>query len=271
MKSSSRTEMKLLLETPESQWPFRMKQLPTMILLKKHRKKKMCCAPFAERTLHMSLQNTAHIEESRYVCISCRDKIVITHGTVPKKMFQGASDKSSSSKTSRSQLPQLEGFQFERKIGKGTMGNVYKARETATDRVVAIKTFTSHSDVNSEKMRLLQRELQIIQHLKHKHIVQFFGYKQQGNTLYFVFEFVEGMTLRKFMLSQKGPVPLIEALPILLGALNGLAVAHRTRITARTSGGRFHIWEGIVPPRSLTTAYLTCERWEYLASENYGF
>ena len=206
---------------------------------------RVLCA-LCRKDVTQELNNVDHAAETRYVCLSCRNKIVITHGTVPKKMFQNASGRTPSPQAFRSQLPQLEGFQFEQRIGKGTMGDVYKAREIDTGRIVAIKTFTSHFDILAEKMRLLHRELHVIQHLKHKHIVPFLGYKQQGKTLFFVFEFVEGITLRKLMLSHKGPVPLVEALPILLGTLNGLAAAHRTRITARTAGGRFQLWEGIV-------------------------
>ena len=180
-----------------------------------------------------------------YVCLACRGKIIITHGTTPKKMFRTSSDTSSTNRPS-STFPQIEGFQIEQKIGQGTMGTVYKARETTNGKLVAIKKFHPHTSLDDEKLRLLQRELLIIQQLRHKHIVQFFGYKRTGNSLYFIFEYVEGITLRKLMLSHQGRVPLEEAIQIFWGSLEGLAFAHRAKISSRTLNGDLQTWEGIV-------------------------
>ncbi|MCP4400088.1 MAG: protein kinase [bacterium] len=193
-------------------------------------------------------QETQRVKKTslqRYVCLACREKIVITHGTTPKKMFQSSSETSSTSKE-HSKFPQIEGFQIEQKIGQGTMGAVYKARENTSDRLVAIKKFHPQTSLNDEKLRRLQRELFMIQQLRHKHIVQFFGYKKTGNSLYFIFEYVEGITLRKLMLSHQGRVPLEEAIQIFWGSLEGLAFAHRVKISARTLNGNLRSWQGIV-------------------------
>ena len=180
-----------------------------------------------------------------YVCLECREKIIITHGTSPHKMFRTSSDTSSTNRPS-SKHPQIEGFQIEQKIGQGTMGAVYKARENTSGRLVAIKKYHPHTSLDDEKLRLLQRELFMIQQLRHKHIVQFFGYKKIGSSLYFIFEYVEGMTLRKLMLSHQGRIPLEEAIQIFWGSLEGLAFAHRAKISARTLNGSLRTWEGIV-------------------------
>lgn len=189
-----------------------------------------------------------HPVQTNYVCLSCRENIVVTPGTTPKKIFQQAPGKRGSSSTESSQKESavIGRFRVEKAVGRGTMGTIYKAREDKTGRLVAIKTFRSETVVDPAKLKSLEPELHIIRHLKHKNIVQFFEYEIVNNRLYFIFEFVDGITLRKLMLSHKGGIPLKEAIPIFLGTLEGLAFAHRIKVTARTSKTASRVWKGTV-------------------------
>src|SRR5437667_7181835 len=82
-------------------------------------------------------------------------------------------------------------------IGAGGMGEVYKARDTRLDRIVAIKVSREQF---SERF---EREARAVAALNHPHICQLYDVGPN----YLVMEFVEGPTLA-------GPIPLAEALPI---------------------------------------------------------
>lgn len=197
-----------------------------------------------------------------YICMICRkalaaskpaSQIIITQGNAPKERQQPVHEPKPQAKALT-----IEGFIIEQKIGTGRMGEVYKARENKTGQLVAIKIFSPRVMVNPHKLKILQRELVIIRQLKHPHIVQFLGHGVAGNLLYFIFEFIDGITLKKFIQSHAGRVPLRELAPIMLGALEGLAYAHRVRLSARTSSGVIREWEGIIhrdlSPESLLIA-----------------
>src|SRR5712692_6003064 len=79
-------------------------------------------------------------------------------------------------------------------IGAGGMGEVYKARDTRLDRIVAIKV--SNEQFNER----FEREARAVAALNHPHICQLYDVGPN----YLVIEFVEGTPL-------KGPLPLKEA------------------------------------------------------------
>ncbi|GAK50001.1 serine/threonine protein kinase with FHA domain [Candidatus Moduliflexus flocculans] len=184
-----------------------------------------------------------------YICAACRKAQT---GSKPASESGAAQRRApQEQQTPHESKPQtksisIEGFVIEEKVGTGRMGEVYKARESKTGQLVAIKIFSPRVMVNPHKLKILQRELVIIRQLKHGHIVQFLGHGVAGNLLYFIFEFIDGITLKKFIQSHAGRVPLRELAPIILGTLEGLAYAHRVRLSARTNSGVIREWEGII-------------------------
>ena len=187
--------------------------------------------------------------QGAYICLACRKSQTASKAASSSLREQGnAPQERPVSKDAKPQAKPLaiEGFVIEQKVGTGRMGDVYKARENKTRQLVAIKVFSPRVMVNPHKLKILQRELVIIRQLKHRHIVQFLGHGVAGNLLYFIFEFIDGVTLKKFIESHAGHVPLSEFAPIALGALDGLAYAHRVRLSARTTSGTIREWEGII-------------------------
>ena len=110
-------------------------------------------------------------------------------------------------------------------IGVGGMGEVWKARDTRLDRVVAIKRLkTEHAD-------RFKREARAIAALNHPHICQIYDVGSD----YLVMEFVEGEPL-------KGPLPPEEAIRLAIqncgGARGGAPQRHRSsRSEARQHPG----------------------------------
>ena len=89
------------------------------------------------------------------------------------------------------------------------MGEVYKARDTRLDRVVAIKILPS---ADPELRQRFEREAKTIASLTHPHICTLFDVGHEAGTDYLVMEYLEGETLADRL--QKGALPLDHALKI---------------------------------------------------------
>ena len=101
-------------------------------------------------------------------------------------------------------------------IGKGGMGEVWKARDTRLDRTVAIKTSAA---TFSERF---EREARAVAALNHPHICTLYDVGPD----YIVMEYVEGSEI-------KGPLPLDQALKYAIQLTSALEAAHRKGITHR--------------------------------------
>jgi eukaryotic-like serine/threonine-protein kinase len=116
-------------------------------------------------------------------------------------------------------------------IGAGGMGEVYKARDTRLDRIVAIKVLPAHLADRSDLRGRLEREACTIASLNHPHICVLHDIGQQDGIDYLVMEFLEGETLAHRLL--KGPLPLEQVLQYAIEIANALDKAHRKGITHR--------------------------------------
>src|SRR5262249_26613115 len=80
-------------------------------------------------------------------------------------------------------------------LGKGGMGEVYRALDTRLNRPVAIK-FLSGDLADANARRRFQREAQMASSLNHPHIVTVYDVGEHGGQQYIVTEFVDGGTLK---------------------------------------------------------------------------
>ena len=85
-----------------------------------------------------------------------------------------------------------------KKLGEGGKGIVYKARDTALNRVVAIKMLKS-AVVSEEAYSRFIREAQAVAKLNHPNIVSIYDIGKEDEKQFFVLEFVDGMSLRGLM------------------------------------------------------------------------
>jgi serine/threonine protein kinase len=117
-------------------------------------------------------------------------------------------------------------------IGRGGMGAVYKARQLALDRAVAIKLLPLEVSVDREFAERFKREARTMARLNHPNIVSVFdfGTTTEGH-LYFVMEFVEGTTLHH-LIRTTGLKPA-QALEIIVGVCEALNYAHAEGIVHR--------------------------------------
>lgn len=94
-------------------------------------------------------------------------------------------------------------YQVIEPLGKGAMGTVYKGKDPAIDRLVALKTIrldsiADPSELNELKERL-SREAKAAGNLSHPNIVTIYDYGLQGNLQYIAMEYIEGYTLESVL------------------------------------------------------------------------
>ena len=115
-------------------------------------------------------------------------------------------------------------------IGAGGMGEVYRARDTRLDRIVAIKILPTHLAADPQLRERFDREARAISSLNHPHICALFdvGHDEVD---YLVLEFLEGQTLADRL--RGGPLPVAEALKCGLQIAAALDRAHRSGVVHR--------------------------------------
>jgi eukaryotic-like serine/threonine-protein kinase len=116
-------------------------------------------------------------------------------------------------------------------IGAGGMGEVYRARDTRLDRIVAIKVLPTHLADRSELRERFEREARTIAGLNHPHICTLHDIGQQDGTDFLVMEYLEGETLAQRL--AKGPLPLEQVLQYAIEISDALDKAHRKGVTHR--------------------------------------
>jgi eukaryotic-like serine/threonine-protein kinase len=93
----------------------------------------------------------------------------------------------------------LGGYELVEEIGRGSMGMVYRGRQIALGREVAIKVLSRALARDASYVARFIREAQIIAGLNHPNIVQIFDAGQQNGLLYFVMEYVQGPTIASLL------------------------------------------------------------------------
>jgi eukaryotic-like serine/threonine-protein kinase len=116
-------------------------------------------------------------------------------------------------------------------IGAGGMGEVYKARDTRLDRIVAIKVLPLHLAGRTELRERFEREAKTIASLNHPHICTLHDTGHQDEIDFLVMEYIEGETLAQRL--KKGSLPIQQALQYAIEIADALDKAHRKGITHR--------------------------------------
>ncbi len=122
----------------------------------------------------------------------------------------------------------LGGYQLEEEIGRGSMGMVYRGKQIALGREVAVKVLSRALVKDASYVARFIREAQIIAGLNHPNIVQIFDAGQQNGLLYFVMEYVQGPTLAS-VLHLDGCIPQHLAAEYAAQIADALDFAYRER------------------------------------------
>jgi serine/threonine protein kinase len=116
-------------------------------------------------------------------------------------------------------------------IGQGGMGHVFKAEHKLLGRIEAIKVLPK-SKSTAEAVAAFQREIRAQAQLDHPNLVRVSYADYEGDTYFFVTEYVPGTDLRK-LVRRNGPLPYSTAATIISQAAEGLHYAHRRGLVHR--------------------------------------
>src|SRR5215510_3961150 len=89
----------------------------------------------------------------------------------------------------------LSHYQVLSSIGAGGMGEVYRARDTKLDRVVALKILPEEMSANEERMRRFNREARAASALNHPNVAHIYEIGEAEGVSFIAMEYVEGQTL----------------------------------------------------------------------------
>src|SRR5262245_28660036 len=127
---------------------------------------------------------------------------------------------------------QFGGYEITSFIGKGGMGEVYRARDSKLKRDVAIKVLPDEFSRDSDRLSRFQREAEALAALNHPNIAAIYDFHESAETRFLVLEFVEGDTLAD-LLQKRGPLPLDDVLHIAKQICDALSAAHEKGIVHR--------------------------------------
>ncbi len=116
-------------------------------------------------------------------------------------------------------------------LGAGGMGEVYRARDTRLNRVVAIKILPADLAGDPQRRERFRREAHAIASFTHPHICNVHDVGSHDGLEFLVMEYLPGETLAHRLL--RGALPLEDVLRIAIELADALDVAHRAGFTHR--------------------------------------
>jgi serine/threonine-protein kinase len=116
-------------------------------------------------------------------------------------------------------------------LGKGGMGEVYRAEDTRLGREVALKVLPEAVATNLDWFARFEREARVLASLNHPNIAMLFGFKEIEQRGVIEMELVPGQTLAKRL--AEGAMPLGEALSVLKQVAQALEAAHDRGVVHR--------------------------------------
>jgi len=117
-------------------------------------------------------------------------------------------------------------------LGEGGMGTVYKARDRALDRTVALKVIRRDMASRPEILERFKREILLASRVTHRNVLRIHDLGEAGGVRFLSMNYVEGSNLKE-LLEREGPLPPERALPIVRQIAEALQAAHEAGIVHR--------------------------------------
>jgi serine/threonine protein kinase/Tol biopolymer transport system component len=124
----------------------------------------------------------------------------------------------------------LSHYRILNKIGAGGMGEVYRAQDSELGRHVALKFLSGEVAAHQSRVKRFIQEAKAASALNHPNILTVYEIGREGDTLFIATEFVDGVTLRHYLLRRP---KLSEVIDITLQVASALVAAHAAGIVHR--------------------------------------
>ena len=125
----------------------------------------------------------------------------------------------------------LGSYEITGHLGKGGMGDVYRARDPRLDRDVAIKVLPPELTADADRLARFEREAKVLASLSHPNIAAVYAFESAEGISFLVMELIEGEDLSERL--KRGPIPVDEALPFAAQIAEGLDAAHERGVIHR--------------------------------------
>ena len=113
----------------------------------------------------------------------------------------------------------LDSYEVLGLLGAGGMGEVYRARDSALKREVAIKVLPSFVSQDPDRLHRFEQEARAAAALNHPNILAVYQFGVFDGAPYLVSELLEGGTLRQIL--QRGPLPVRKAIDYAVQVAHG--------------------------------------------------
>lgn len=128
-------------------------------------------------------------------------------------------------------MPTLGRYETIEELGRGGTSVVYRARDQATEREVAVKVLSSHLLHDPDLLARFEREIKLAVKLEHPHIVPILDVGTEGDHPYIVMRLLSGGSLADRL--RRGPLSAADTVRILMEVASALDEAHRLQIVHR--------------------------------------
>ena len=126
-------------------------------------------------------------------------------------------------------IEQLDHYKILERIGAGSLGEVYRGRDTRLGRTVAIKLPDTEFQADRERCEALTRDARAASVLSHPNIATLYEISDEGGRLFLVFEFVPGEPLKRLIAGR--PLNVRRAVDLATQLADALADAHALEMT----------------------------------------
>jgi tRNA A-37 threonylcarbamoyl transferase component Bud32 len=171
---------------------------------------------------------TIPVDAPEGVCPACAIGRGLGIGAATKMADDEAAFRRAEIETLAVAFPQFELIEL---LGRGGMGEVYKARQKKLGRLVAIKILPEPFGSSDEYTERFLREARSLALLNHPNIVTIYDFGDANGLCYFVMEYIDGVDLRRMI--EAGTLTTPEALRIVPQICDALQFAHDAGVVHR--------------------------------------
>ena len=118
------------------------------------------------------------------------------------------------------------------RIDSGGMGSVYKGKDLAVDRLVAVKVINPDLAGSPEVVMRFRSEARSLAALNHPNVAMLYSLEEEDGAVFLIMEFVHGRDLH-WLIDRGGATPIQVAIPLFCGILDGFGAIHKANIVHR--------------------------------------